>query len=161
MNLAMKNLAAYKRRAVFAMVVVMCFHILTGLRPFCGSGSVPPLRAAGMDGVAKAIPTVAGDQGEIASAARDNPGTQKTASKCSCKKQKKCAAIPRAVLTSNPSHRFNEVQRQAKSVCLDSLVWQVTDYRLASEENRLLMELACCSPFFCSNPLALTSVLLI
>jgi hypothetical protein len=46
-------------------------------------------------------------------------------------------------------------------VCCDSLVPQATDHHCAGRGDKPLMELAWCEPFFCSNPLALTSILLI
>jgi hypothetical protein len=156
-----KRISAYRRSASLAMAIVMSVHMLSVPGLYCAKGVFPPFRSlvTGLVGLSLTPPEDGGV--EVAGTDRDNPQSQRGSSNCNCKKQKKCPAIPRAVITSNPTYRFNGVQRQAKSACLDSFVCQVPDHRFASAENRLLVKLACCSPFFCSNPLALTSVLLI
>ena len=161
MSWKMKNIAAYKRRAVFAMVVVMCLHIFTGLRPFCANALAKPLQSAGTDPVAIGIPAAGSDRGEMAGSARENPESQSGPSNCSCKKQKKCPAIPRVIITSNPTHRFNEVQRQAKTLCCEASFSQATDHRFVEYGHPPLMEWAWCTPFSSTTSRALTYVLLI
>jgi hypothetical protein len=143
------------------MAIVMSVHMLGVPGLYCAKGSFPPFRSFVIGLVGLSVTPPEDGRVEVASAGRDNPQSQRGSSNCSCKKQKKCPAIPRAVITSNPTYRFNEVQRQAKSGCLGSLVFRVPDHRCVSGENRLLMELACLSPFSSSNPLALACVLLI
>ena len=157
----MKKITAYKRSAGVLMVVVMSGHIFSGLGLFCPTETLRMFRALGIARVALGITLSDHDRGEVSGNGWDAAWSQGGTSKCCCKKHKKCPAIPREAITSNPTHRFHEVQFQAKSVCCDSLVPQVTDHRFAARGDRPLMELAWCAPFFCSNPLALTSVLLI
>jgi hypothetical protein len=151
----MKKITAYRRSAGLVMVVMMSAHIFSGLGLLCPTETLRMFRALGIAPSGNARAEIAGSNWDNTVASRG--GT----SKCCCKKHKKCPAIPRAAITSNPTHRFNEVQFQAKSVCCDSLVPQVTDHRFSARGDRPLMELAWCAPFYCSNPLALTSILLI
>ncbi len=161
MNWNMKKVSAYRRSAGLAMAVVMSVHILIGPGFFCAKGFLPPFRSVGTDLVVFAATPPGHDSLEVAGTGLDNSESQRGTSNCSCKKQKKCPAIPRAIITTNPTHRFYEVQLQAKLMCPDYFGCQATDHRFGSEENRLLIELSWCSPFCCTNPLALTSVLLI
>jgi len=160
MNWNMKKISSYRRSAGLVMAVVMSVHLLSGLGLFCANETLRPLRALGIDLVVTGI-TASEDRVEGSGSSWDTAGSQDGNSNCCCKKHKKCPAIPRAAITSNPTHRFYEVQRQSKSVCCESLVLQVTDHCFAGRGDPPLMELAWSAPFFCSNPLALTSVLLI
>ena len=157
----MKKITAYKRSASVVMVVMMSAHIFSGLGLLCPTETLRMFHALGIARVALGITSSDHDRGEVSGNAWNTAGIQGGTSKCCCKKHKKCPAIPRETITSNSTHRFHEVQFQAKLVCCDSLVPQVTDHRFAARGDRPLMELAWCAPFFCSNPLALTSVLLI
>lgn|GEM_PF-1787654 len=161
MNWNMKKISAYRRSAGLAMAVVMSIHVLSGLGLFCANENLRQFMAPGIDSVA--IGNVASDQdrGEVVGSPGDAAGSQGGSSKCCCKKHKKCQAIPRAAITSNSTHRFHEVQVQAKSVCFESVVPEATNHRFAARGAKPLMELAWCAPFSCSDPLALTSVLLI
>jgi hypothetical protein len=160
MNWNMKKICTYRRSASVVMAVVMSVHVFGGLGLFCASETLRMFRALGIGTVALGIIS-SDDPGEVTGSAWDTAGSQGGNSNCCCKKHKKCSAIPRAAITSNPTHRFQSVQFQAKSVCCDSLVPQATEHRFAARGDRPLMELAWCAPSFCSNPLALTSVLLI
>jgi len=142
------------------MAFVMTVHVFGGLGLFCASETLRMFRALGIGTVALGIIS-SDDPGEVSGSAWDTAGSQGGNSNCCCKNHKKCPAIPRTAITSNPTHRFQEVQRQAKSVCCDSLGPQVTSHHFAGRGDKPLMKLAWCEPFFCSNPLALTSVLLI
>ncbi len=157
----MKRITAHKRSVSVVMAVMMAFHVFGGFRILCANGFLPLVLALGIDRIALAITPPDNDTEVMSVAASHNSDSQGGKSKCCCKKQKKCPAIPRAAITVNPAQRFQEVQFQAKSACCDSLVPEVTDRRLASGGDRTLMELGSLSPFFCSNPLELTSVLLI
>jgi hypothetical protein len=157
----MKKITAYKRSAGVLMVVMMSAHVFSGLGLLCPTETLRMFHALGIARVALGITLSDDDRGEVSGNGWDTAWSQGGASKCCCKKHKKCAAIPRVAITSNPTHRFHEVQFQAKSVCCDSLVAEVTDHRFAARGDKPLMVLAWCAPFSCSNPLALTSVLLI
>jgi hypothetical protein len=157
----MGKISAYKRRAGFIMVVVMSFNIVSGLRLFCADNFLASFRTHGIESVALAVAVPGTDNAEVSAGASANSDGKGGAVPCSCKKKKKCPAIPRTVIISNPSHRLSEFQRQAKSQCCDSLVPQVTDQRFAARGAKPTMGLGWSAPFFSSNPLALTSVLLI
>jgi hypothetical protein len=157
----MKKITAYKRSAGVVMVVMMSAHIFSGLGLLCPTETLRMFRALGIARVALGIAPSGNTSAEVSGNGWDTAWSQGGTSKCCCKKQTKCPAIPRAAITSSPTHRFQGLQIQAKSVCCDSLVRQVTDHRFAARGDRPLMELAWCAPFSCSNPLALTSVLLI
>ena len=154
MNWNMNKFSVCGRSAGLALVVVMGVHLFSGLGLFCTTETLRSFRTLG-------ISSSGHDRGEVSGSAWDTAGSQGGSSKCCCKKHKKCPAVPRAAITSNPTHRFHEVQLQAKSVCYDSLVPQVRDHCFAGRGDKPLMELAWCAQFYCSNPLALTSVLLI
>lgn len=143
------------------MVIVMGAHIFSGLGLLCPTETLRMFRALGLARVALGITVSGHDGGELSGNGWDTVRSQGGGSKCCCKKDKKCPAIPRVAITSNPTHRFHEVQLQAKSACCDSLVAPVTEIRFAARGDWPLMELAWRAPFFCSNPLALTSILLI
>ena len=153
----MRKIGAHRKWAGLVMAILMGLHIFSGLRLFCPGALLPPLRALGIDVGALAGITPEHNSGEVAAA--DESG--KDASKCNCKKQKKCPVIPRAAITSNPTQRFNEVQRQFKSVCCYSLVSDVTDYRFVTGSGPPLMQLAPYTSSHSSTPLSFTCVLLI
>ncbi len=147
-----KKMGAHKKWGGLVMAILMGLHIFSGLRLFCPGALLPPLRALALAGIA---PEHSSE--EVAAAGAES---KKGAPKCNCKKQKECPVIPRAVITSNPSQRFNEVQRQFKSLCCHSLVSDVTDYLLVAGNGPPLMQLVHTS-FYSSTSLALTCVLLI
>lgn len=157
----MKKITAHKKSAGLVMVVMMSVHIFSGLGLLCPTETLRMFRALGIARVALGITLSDHDRGEVSGNGWDTARSQGGTSKCCCKKHKKCPAVPRVAIISNPTHRFHEIQVQAKSVCCDSLVSHLTDHRFAARGARPLIELAWCAPFFCSNPLALTSVLLI
>ncbi len=150
----------YKRRFGFIVtIVVICVHGLSGLQIFCTDGFIGALRVPGSLFYAGAV--TASGNANVSADNSVNSNTKGGTLPCSCKKKKKCPAIPRAAITSNPTHRPSEFQRLAKSECCDSLVPQVVDLRFFTRGNTPLLELAWCSPFYSSTPLALTCVLLI
>lgn len=142
------------------MAVVMTVHLLSGLGLFCANETIRSIRALGIDLVAIGI-TASEDRGEVSGSGWDTAGSQDGNSNCCCKKHKKCPAIPRAAITSNPTHRFYEVERQSKSVCCESFFPKVTDHRFATGGGPPSMELVSRAPFYSSSPLELTSILLI
>jgi hypothetical protein len=161
MSLSMKKISAYKNRAVIIMIFVMSFHILSGLRLFCADRILPPIRAHAGGNVALAVTLPGHGSADVSagiSTGLDNKGDP---SQCSCKKKPKCAAIPRAVITSNPAHRVSELQRQAKSLCYDTLVPQMTTKRFAEKHAPPLIELGSRAPSHCLTSLSLTCILLI
>ena len=158
MNWNMKKIGAYRRWAACIMIVMMSLQIFTGLRLFCPGVLLAPLRAVGIDVGALSSIAPEHDSGEIAAADAESQGST---SKCNCKKHKNCPVIPRVVITSNPTQRFNEVQRQFKSVSCHSLVSHVTDYGLVTGSGPPPTELASCKSLYSSTPLSLTCVLLI
>ena len=157
----MKNITAYKRWAVVVMIVVMGFDIFTGLRPLCANGLGPIFRALGMDRLGVAIAAPNDDREQIFGSAWATAEGRGGTSKCCCKRQKSCPAIPRTAITSNPTQRFNEVQRDAQLVYCDSFVPQGPDLRLATRGNAALLELAWRATLYSFTPLELTCVLLI
>lgn len=150
----MKKFSAYRRSAGFVMVVMMSVQVCSGLGIFCSNTGQRPFPALG-------IASSHLDRGEVVGSARDHPENQGGTSKCCCKKQKQCPAIPRAAITSNPTHRLNEVQRLCKSVCFHTVVGPVTGQRLVTGSGPPLMEWVGCAPFYSSTPLEYTCVLLI
>jgi hypothetical protein len=157
----MKKTGAYKRSWGLVMVAVMSVHIFSGWGILCAKEALRPIRALGSDPVAYTIAAPDYDGGGVVGRASSTPESKQRTSKCCCKKQKKCPPIPRAAITSNPTHRFYEGQFQAVSLCCQPLVPQETGHWFAAKGAGSQMDLAWCAPFFCSNPLALTSVLLI
>lgn len=161
MSCIMRNITAYKKWAVLVMIVVMSFDIFTGLRPLCANGLVPLLRALGIDRVAVAIGSPDDNREQASSSTLVSAEGRGGPSKCGCKKHKKCAVIPRTAITSNPTHRFNEVQRQAASVCGDYLVPEAPDHRSATRGETVLLELACRASSCSSTLLERTCILLV
>lgn len=156
----MKNSTAYKRWTVFIVVVVMSFDIFTGLRPLCANRVVPLLRALGIE-LVRIAPSVQDDPREQIYGVELSTDDRGGSSKCCCKKQKKCPAIPRAALTSNPTHRLNEFQRQAQSVCSDSLMRQTPKHPLVVRGDTALLSSDCRASSCSFSPLELTCILLI
>lgn len=157
---SMKKIGAYKNRGALVMALVLSYQLLTGTGLFCAIQIPhPPLSLANHQ---TALPGSTADREDSSGSAGINAGdSQGRTLPCSCKKHKKCPAIPRAIITSNPTHWFSEFPHQAKSDCYDALVPHAMEHRIAAKGGPPLMKLAWCAPFFCSNPLALTSVLLI
>ena len=149
----MTKIRAYRLSLSSVMVVVMGLHVISGLSMLCANESFQQFRAIGIAGLAPSLASSDNDGDSIA----DRGGT----SKCSCKKQKKCPTIPRAAITSNPTGRLHHLQPQAKSFGGEDQVAEADSHLFASRRIAPLMALAWCAPFCCSNPLALTSVLLI
>lgn len=154
----MKKIGAYRKWAGLVMAILMGLHVFSGLRLFCPRALLPPVLALVIDVGALARVAPEHNSGEIAAGGAES---RSGASKCCCKKQKKCPVIPRAAIASNPTQRFNDVQRQFKSKCCHSLVSHVADYRLVTRSDPPLIELVSCTSLYSSTPRALTCVLLI
>jgi hypothetical protein len=154
-ELNVKKISTYKRRAGIIMIIVMSFHILAGLRLFCTDEFLASFRAYASTIASRA------DNPEVSDANSLNLKGKGGTLPCSCKKKKKCPAIPRAAITSNPNHQSNEFQRLAKSECRDSLAAQGTDRSFLTGGDTPFLELAVSESVHSSTPLALTCVLLI
>jgi len=161
MSWIMRNITAYKKWTVLFLIVVMSFDVFTGLRPLCASGLTPLFRALGIERIPPAIGSADDDNGQTSGSLLAGAEGRGGSSKCCCKKQTKCPAIPRSAITSKPTQRFNEVQREVKSVCSGSLVDLAPDHRLITRGDTALLELACRGCSCTSPPLDLTCVLLI
>jgi hypothetical protein len=157
----MKKASTYRRSAGLVMAVVMVVHLFGGLGLLCANERLRSFRALGIDAVAAGITSSDNGSEEVSSSALDNAGSQGGTSKCCCKKHKRCPTIPRAAITSNPTQRFHIVQVEAKTSHCHFLTPEVTNHRFAARGDWPLMALEWCAPFSCSDPLALTSVLLI
>jgi hypothetical protein len=157
----MKKIGVYKRKAGIIMIIVMSFHFFAGMRLFCADESLALLRANGSnvgDITALGSP-IANKETSVNQTANGN-GSGRTVP-CGCKKKKKCPAIPRAIITSNPTHRPSEFQRLTKSECRDSLIALVTDRSFRARGDGPLLASAVSESFHSSTPLAFTCVLLI
>lgn len=157
----MKKISAYKRKAGIIMILVMSFHIFAGLPLFCADEFFALLRAYGSNAsgiMAIVSPT---ENAEVSVGKSANVNGKGGTVPCSCKKKKKCPAIPRAIITSNPTHRSSEFQRLIKSEGRDSLIARVTDRSFLAGGDRLLLASAVSESFHSSTPLAFTCVLLI
>jgi len=162
MGVNMEKISANKRRAGLIMSVVMTFHLFSGLGLFCADEFLASFRAYVSESAGALAATAPEDGISGASAGNSvNSHGKGGTLPCSCKKKKKCPAIPRTVITSNPTHRLSEFQRLAKSECCDSLVPQVTGRHFFTRGNTPLLELASHAASYSSTPLALTCVLLI
>jgi hypothetical protein len=157
----MRIVSAYKKRAVLIMIVVMSFHILSGSGLLCAREHVLPVRAGVGEDAALAGSLTDRGSAEVSVGTSPRLDNRSGPAKCSCKKKQKCAAIPRAIITSNPTHRVSEFQRQAKSVCCDALVPQMTTEWFAAKSSPPLMELGNRAPTHCFTPLSLSCILLI
>lgn len=155
----MTILGALNKQGAIIMALVLSCQLLTGTGFFC-AGKIPNLsRSVVSDRTASAGATV---DREVDSAgpwisADGHPGMPP----CTCKKQKKCPTIPRSTLTSNPTYRFNEVQRQFWSAFADLLTPDLADCRVASGGSPPFLRSAWDKPFSPQNPLAISCVLLI
>jgi len=143
------------------MLLAMSFHILSGVRLFCANELLRPFRTVGVEVGALAVTAPEPDSAQVSGAPPENRNTQSGASRCNCKNQKKCPAIPRTAIISNPTNRFGEFERQAKSVCSGSLALDVTDNGFLEARDTPFRQLACSGPLRSSTPLALSCVLLI
>lgn len=141
------------------MALVLSFQLLTGTGIYCVSQYPRASRSVGGDPAAVAGTTT--DRGDVSATAWKNADGQGGTLPCSCKKKKKCPTIPRATLTSNPTYRFYEVQRQSGSVCCDSLTTDLTDHRFAFRSAPPFMKCGVGNSFYSSDPLSITCVLLI
>ncbi|MFH0822335.1 MAG: hypothetical protein V2B18_06250 [Pseudomonadota bacterium] len=156
----MKRIGAYKKQLVLVLVVVVSFHLLGGTGLSCAimSSHRVPSSEGNRPNPAVAGDDLAGASGAVWNADRD-PARN---SPCSCKKQKKCPAVPRATLTSNPTHRVNEFQRLIKAVCQDTLGSSMTEARFVTRAGASLVESVCTvTVSFTPTPLELTCILLI
>jgi hypothetical protein len=157
----MKEINAYRRWAGLVMVAVMSLQVFAGLRPFCSTGFVVPFRTVGIDGRTYAMTAADHNGAELSGGVGEISERRGEPVKCCCKKQAKCAAIPRAAITSNAAHRFNELQRLSKSAYYEYFVPQVTDHRLVARGHTPLLELASGALSHFVTPIELTCVLLI
>lgn len=158
MNWNMKKINTFRRSAGLAVVVVMAVHLLSGSGFFCANENVRPFVAPGNETSPSGVTASDSGQGTTSESVGDYAPSQGGGHKCSCKK---CPAVPRTAITSNPTQRFNELQHQAKSVCCEPFVSQSRDYRFATGGAPPLTELVSRAPFYSTIPLELTSVLLI
>jgi hypothetical protein len=156
----MKKISAYQKKAGIIMVVVMSFHSFTGFGVFCADRSLASFKAGASGGASLTVTAPDDNNVDVSPGTFVNSHGKTGTLPCSCQK-KKCPAIPRAAITSTPTHRLNEFQRLAKSECCDSLVSQVIDHHFVSRGNTPLLELAWYIPLYSYTPLALTCVLLI
>lgn len=155
----MKRIGAYKTRTAFVMAFVLGCQLLTGTGLFCASQFLHASRSVGNDQT-----TIAGSTAEPENISRDavnNGESQSGTVPCSCKKKKKCPAIPRVTLTLSPTEWFNEIQSHFKSVCGDYVAPAPTCHRFALGSAPPFMESAGDTQFFSSTPLLNTCVLLI
>lgn len=143
------------------MIVVMSFHVLAGLRLFCADESLALFRAYGSNASDIATIFSSNEKADVSIGTSANVSGKGRTVPCSCKKKKKCPAIPRAMITSNPSHRSSEFQRPTKSEGRDSLIGRVTDRSFRARRGGPLLALAVSESFHSSTPLSFTCVLLI
>jgi hypothetical protein len=155
----MTKFGALNKQGAIIMALVLSCQLLTGTGFFC-AGKIPNLsRSVVSDRTASAGATVSREDDSAGPGihADDHGGTLP----CTCKKQKKCPTIPRSTLTSNPTYRFNEVQRQFWSASADALTPDLTDYRVASGGSPPFLRSAWDKPFSPYTPLGISCVLLI
>ncbi len=158
MSRNLTKIGAYKRRAALVMALVLACHLLGGTGLFCANQFPHASRSSGNNRTAPVV--AANDQGGVSPTVWSNADSQGRTSPCSCKKHK-CPTIPRTTLASNPTHRFNEVQRQVRSACADSLAADVTNHRFASGSASPFMRFVWGTAFSRSTLLVSTCVLLI
>jgi hypothetical protein len=155
----MKRFGAYKYRGALAMALIFGWQLLTGTGFFCVNQYPHGLRAAAGERTSSAGATVTPeDPSARAWNGADSPGGTRP---CTCKKPKKCPAVPRTTITSSPTQRSHEVHRQVKSVCGDSLLLNVRDRHFAFGSAPPFLKHAWSAPFSSSPPLSITCVLLI
>jgi hypothetical protein len=122
----MKRNLTRKRCAAIAMIMVMCFHFMSGSKLLCML--LLPLQASASDSVPHTIMPANYDSGQVrANSGVDTRNTHKPLGSC-CKKGKSCPTIPRSLITSNSTHRVSEFQRLAKSASHDSSVLDAREF---------------------------------
>ncbi len=152
----MKKIGAYKKWAAFVMAAAMSFHIFSGLLLFCPGKLLSMPGPAGINSIAAAI--IVSDVTEGITA--PNAQNRNSATKCCCKKQKKCPVIPRAAIASNPFQRFNSLQREFQLVQYNSAVSHAIEYRWNRGSGPPFTQSAS-TYMFSTAPISLTCVLLI
>jgi hypothetical protein len=156
---SMNRIGAYNNRTAVIMGVVLSCQLLTGTGFFCAGQFPYPTRVSGnAPGAAAATVPGAEDFSQNALSDADSRGGTLP---CTCKKQKKCPAIPRAAIASHPNHRISVVQHPSGSGRGDSLARELTDRRLASGCAPPFMKVVWGSPSYFFAPLEITCVLLI
>ncbi len=156
----MTRVSAYKGSAVLGMVLVMVAHMFSGFGASCanraslslGSYGLLPLSLV-MAGSGHHDRVIYGKDG-LQPEGRTGPFRR-----C-CKNQKKCPPIRRAAVTSHQTRRFHEAQFNNRSASSHSLVSIGADLRATPGGDRPFKERVWSEPFFWSDPLARTSVLL-
>lgn len=161
MSWKMKKIGACKRRAGIIVIIVMSTYIVSGLRLFCADDFLSSLRFYGSNAGASMAAVSGTDSAQISAGDSVNLNAKGRTLPCSCKKKKKCPAIPRATITSNPTHRLSEFQRLANAECRDLLNAQVMSHRLFAGGDAPLLDSCSFSACRSFTPLALTCVLLI
>jgi len=149
---------AYKRRAALVMALVLACHLLGGTGIFCANRFPHPSRVSGNERTAPAVTAQA--VGNVFSAVANSVHRGGKTAPCNCKKHQ-CPTIPRSALTSDPAHRFNEDQRQSRTVCGDSVALDATDHRFALGSAPPFIGLVWGTTFSSLTPLASTCTLLI
>jgi hypothetical protein len=157
----MIKIKRHKKPAGIVTAVMISAYLFSSLGFFCPAKALRSFRALATEVVALENAPSGITRGALANGHNGTARSQGGSSKCCCKKHKKCPAIPSVTRTSNPIHRFQELQFQAKSVRSDALVPQVTEYGFAARVKSVHMEFAGRAPSSCANPLARTCVLLI
>jgi hypothetical protein len=155
----MKKIDAYKNRGALAMALVFGWQLLTGTGFFCVNQFPHAFRSTVSDRTSSAEAAV--NPGDPSSRAWNGADSKAGTPPCTCKKKKKCPAIPRTTITSNPTHRSHEVHRLVTSACGDSLVLNVRDDHFAFGSAPPFLKQARSVPFSSSTPLSITCVLLI
>jgi hypothetical protein len=155
----MKRICAHKKRGSLVIALILGWQLLTGTGFFCVNQYPHAFRSAGSARTAHAGTTAVPDDGSAG--AWNNVAGQSGKVPCSCKKKKKCPTIPRTTLISNPTHRFNEEQRQVRTACGESLVLNGTDRCFAFGSAPPFVKLAWGMPVSSSPHLSITCVLLI
>jgi hypothetical protein len=160
MSWNMKKISAYKRRVGLIAIIVVSVYTVSGLRLFCADDFHASLRVYGSNAGSIAASASGIGNTEFSADGSMNLDAKRGTIPCSCKKKKKCPAIPRAAIIPNPG-RASEFERLTKSVCCGSSPGQITD-DLALAGGYSPFPDACgfsaCHSF---TPLALTCVLLI
>jgi hypothetical protein len=152
-------IGAYTRGAGLVLVLVMSFHLVVGVRLLCARQLAQPAEASGNDRATLA--TTSGESGGGTVGVVENSGNRGRTIPCSWKKHKKCPTFPRAAMTWNPTHRFNEIQRKFRLVCCDSFVSHVSNHSFSSKVAPPFTELEWRAPLYSATLLAITCVLLI
>ena len=157
----MKRVSMHRRAATLTMIVAMSVHVFSGFGVFCANKALRPLRSLGIFPVALELaPSSHAGRLNNGKARFQAESRGRTSPRC-CKMMKKCPVVTRGATTSNQTRKLHEAQFATKSGAWISRPAIVTDHRLTARGGRPLMELACCTPFFRSDPLAVTTILLI